>query len=336
MRNEILQYSALESESVEELIRYLSWMESDQIYSVRMYCPGGDVQATWGVIAKMNALRANGCISIAKVDGMAMSMAGVWLCFFDQREALEVSNIMLHRATFGTNEDGTPYKASKDENIQLAKINNDIKIRLNQVIDSNKLKAIKGYTIDDLFDATKERVNCYLTAFEAQQIGLITKVVPVDANNSKAMATAVMACYNPTQKITATAATADNLNTIQMTKEEYKQKFPEAFKAIEIEAVNVFKASENSKGTFAKCEKCNPKPEATNDDARIEAIIEARLKAYGLATAEVGTNQQTAVAQATETAKIAAENAAKTSKEEQVSQDLQKEIEAIKSGKTIS
>lgn len=336
MRNEILQYCQLDKESVSNLIQELNWMGSDQVYAVRMYCPGGDVQATWGVIAKMNELRANGCISIAKVDGMAMSMAGVWLGFFDQREALVVSNIMLHRAAFGENEDGTPYKASKEEMIQLAKINNDIKVRLNQVIDNAKLKEIKGYDIEDLFNEAKPRINCYLTAEESLYIGLITKVVAVDTVNSKVMAQAVMACYDPAEKIKATAATAGKLNNKQMTKEEYKQNHPEAFKAIEVDAVNAFKASAEGKGTFAKCATCEPNKDAkaTEMNALIEAAVENKLKSLGIAGAT--STEQTATAHAAMASKAAEEQAAKAKADEAVSSDLQKEIEAIKSGKIIS
>ena len=134
--NEILLYNAITQDSAANFISNLGWMGENQVYSVRMYCPGGDVQAGWGMWAKINELKAKGCHSIAKVDGSALSMGGFLLCSFDERLALSVSQLMIHRAVmpeYDENGEKIIYSASDKEFIN--RINADLKSRLVQIID---------------------------------------------------------------------------------------------------------------------------------------------------------------------------------------------------------
>jgi ATP-dependent protease ClpP protease subunit len=347
--NEILLYATLDKDTTSMMLSQLSWIGENQVYAVRMYCPGGDVEATWGIPAKMQELKNKGCHSIAKVDGLAASMAGVLLCFFDEREALDVSNIMLHRAMYGaTDQEGNPIEPTPEEKQYLSKINSDLKAKMSQVIDNKKLKQLKGLTIDDLFNENKDRVNCWLTAQEAKEIGLITKVIPVDANTSKNIANAVTACYDPAArpKVTATIA-GKPLNVTHMTAEEFQKDNPQAYKAIQKDAVKAYKAK--AKAALAEDddpdedEDCTPekdtkgkakgKAKAEIDPNVLAIAVEATLKSMGIAMIENGQPVQTATATATQTAQAATEQRAKAEAEKKEIADLAATLETIKSGK---
>lgn len=340
--NEINLYGTLDNESASRLIDNLGWMGENCIYAVRMYCPGGDVEASWGIPAKMQELKLKGCRSIAKVDGMAASMAGVLLCFFDEREALDVSNIMIHRASYGINEDGTPVIPTPEQQLMLNKINNDLKAKLSAVIDSNKLKSLKGVSIDDLFDEKKERINCWLTANEAMQVGLITKVVTIDTSTSKYMAKAVATCYDPAIKDKVTATAAVN-NSKKMTAEDLKKQDPECYEAIQKEAVNAYKAKAKAKAKAALDaideddeDGCDPKtkPAKAVTEELIAKGVENVLKAYGIQKAEASATAQTA----NFTAAQMAANGSKTPEQikaeadAKVVTDLSEEVNKIKGG----
>lgn len=338
--NEILLYTAITAETAANFIQNLNWIGEDQVYSARLYCPGGDVQAAWGMWAKMNELKAKGCHSIGKVDGMAASMGGYLLCAFDEREALSVSSIMIHRAEMVEDEENP---LTPEDLAQLAKINSDLKARLNAIIDDKKLLALKGVTINDLFDK-KERINCWLTAQEAEQIGLVTKVIPIDSSNSNTIAKAVASLYK------APAATAENTNNKKMTKDEFKEKNPEAAKEMCKEAVEAYKAELKAK---AKAKASEDDPDEDGDDdsdpvtdtdhdgggknakkAKAESkviamAVEQVLASMGIEKVTASATAQTAAA----TAKAASEAEAnkKTAQEEEFALTKQL-IEATKKG----
>jgi ATP-dependent protease ClpP protease subunit len=339
--NEILLYSPLDGDSASRIMNELAWIGENQVYAIRIYCPGGDVESAWGIPAKMQELKQKGCHSIAKVDGMAASMAGLLLVYFDERESLDVSNIMLHRAAFPEKDnEGNPYFITPEENQRLAKINTDIKSKLFQVIDDKKLKALKGVSINDLFDEKKERIDCWLNANEAMQIGLITKVVPIDASSSQYMVKAVAACYGSAQRPEATAATAGNnqTNAKKMTAEEFKQQNPEAYAAIEKSAadaaVTAFKAKakaaldDDGDGKGANGSQANQ-----IDPKVISMAVEETLKVMGVARIEGGQPAQTAAATAAQTTQAEADKKAKAEADKKIADDLKKDIEDIKSGR---
>jgi ATP-dependent protease ClpP protease subunit len=345
--NEFLLYKAIDTLSAADFIQNIGWIGESQVYSVRMYCPGGDVQAAWGMWAKMNELKAKGCRSIVKVDGMAASMGGFLLCAFDEREALEVSQIMIHRAIIAESDDqGNKIELTPEDKIFIDQINTNLKSRLLQIVDSKKFKALKGYSIDDLFDVTKNRINCFLTPDEAFEIGLITKIIPLDPANSQTIVKAVASLY----EVKATAATAVKPNINKMTKDEFLKENPEAAKEMCKEAVEAYKAKMKAKAA-AKAD--DPDDDGDDDSdpitdkdhdgggkskskaqaqAEIVALaVEATLKVMGIQKVESG-NVQTAQA----TAKLAAEaEVAKKTAQALEIEEVIKQISAIKAGKKV-
>ena len=339
--NEILLYTAITAETAANFIQNLNWIGEDQVYSARLYCPGGDVQAAWGMWAKMNELKAKGCHSIGKVDGMAASMGGYILCAFDEREALSVSSIMIHRAEMVEDEENP---LTPEDLAQLAKINSDLKARLTAIVDDKKLLALKGISIDDLF-SKKERINCWLTAQEAEQIGLVTKIIPIDGENSNTIAKAVASLYK------APAATAVNTNNKKMTKDEFKEKNPEAAKEMCKEAVEAYKAELKEKAKAAKAKAEDPDDDGDDDSdpvtdtdhdgggknakkAKAEAnviamAVEKVLAGMGIEKVAASATAQTATATAKASAE--AEASKKTAQEEEIALTKQL-IEATKKG----
>ena len=341
--NEINLYGILNEDSVSQLMYNLGWMGENTIYAVRMYCPGGDVEASWGVPAKMQELKLKGCRSIAKVDGMAASMAGVLLCFFDEREALDVSNIMIHRASYGVDDEGKPVIPTPEQQMMLNKINADLKSKLSAVIDNAKLKALKGVSIEDLFDEKKERINCWLTANEALQVGLITKVVTIDTSTSKYMAKAVATCYDPAIKTKVTATAAVN-KLKKMTAEDLKKQDPECYEAVQKEAVNAYKAKAKAKAKAAldaideneeeEPEMGSKKPAKAVTEELIAKGVENALKAYGIQKVEASATAQTATFTAAQMAANGAKipEQIKAEADAKVVTDLSEEVNKIKGG----
>jgi hypothetical protein len=210
-----------------------------------------------------------------------------------------------------------------------------------QVIDDRKLKALKGISIHDLFDAKKERINLWLNAIEAKDIGLITKVVPIDTNSSQYMVKAVAACYGTAQGPEATAATAGNKTSVKMTAEEFQKENPEAFRAIQdtaaADAVKAYKAKAKAALEIEESSGAGTAPATAQVDPKVlsVAIVET-LKVMGIAKVEGGQPPQTAAATAAQTAQAAqaeADKKAKADAEKKVADDLKKDIEDIKSGK---
>src|SRR5690606_28059643 len=84
---------------------------------------------------------------------------------------MDVSKAPLHRA------DG--YVNSPEEQAFLDGVNKDLRAKLTSKIDAEKFKEITGKTINDLFDS-KDRIDVWLTAKQAKQVGLIKKIVKLN------------------------------------------------------------------------------------------------------------------------------------------------------------
>jgi len=170
---EIYLYSPIYDFVAEKLISSINSFEGEDIV-MRVNSPGGSVLAGWGIIAKM--IERKGKVTV-KIDGGAMSMAGIISLFADRVEALDVSTIMLHRADM--------YISSPEDQTFLDKVNKDLRSKMEGKLDSDKLKEISGYSVKDLFESEK-RIDLFLTAKQAKQIGLVDSINKVDPAEIKA------------------------------------------------------------------------------------------------------------------------------------------------------
>jgi ATP-dependent protease ClpP protease subunit len=174
MKKELYLYSGIYDFTIQDLLEKMEACGEEDM-NIRICCGGGNIFAAWGFYAKMKEVPGDVTL---KVDGMAASAAAYALLFCDKSEAIETSTIMLHRAS-------GPVSNQADQDF-LDQKNADLRKRLTAKIDGKKLKELKGVTIKDLFEAT-ERIDVYLTAKEAEQIGLIDKTVPVNATEIRAI-----------------------------------------------------------------------------------------------------------------------------------------------------
>jgi len=170
---EIYLYSGIYDFTAERLIESMEEFKDEDI-SIRINSPGGNVFAGWGIASKMREHK--GKVNI-KVDGIAASMAAVLLPFANFVEVSDVTRIMIHKAS--------GYAETEAEKELLDSINSEMKAKLKSKINNQKLKELKGYTIDSLFNA-EERVDLWLTAKEAKAVGLVDKINKLNTSEAKA------------------------------------------------------------------------------------------------------------------------------------------------------
>jgi len=169
---EILLYDAIYPEAVRLVMTELEAAKADTDNVLRICSPGGNVFLGWGIAAKISEMQN---VDV-QIDGIAASMAAVIAPFGRTIIALDIANIMLHRAS--------TYVGSAQEQQLLEKINKDLRVKLAAKIDDAKLKEIKGVTLKDIFESP-EVMDVWLTASEAKKIGLVDEVrkpTPKDIN----------------------------------------------------------------------------------------------------------------------------------------------------------
>jgi ATP-dependent Clp protease protease subunit len=223
MAKEILLYSPIFDFVAESLIEKFNEFDAEDV-TIRINSPGGSVFAGWGIVAK--TLEHTGKVKI-KVDGVADSMAAIYLLFSNNVEALNVSRFTLHRAsTFST--------APKDLQT-VAEINKDIKAAFEKKIDIPAFEKIAGVTLDEFF-TSENVIDVAINAKQAKKIGLINSIKTLEAADFQAlnMKFAAIAIDDTTEEVVVepVAVTKENpinQNNKKMTLEDLKTKHPEVY-----------------------------------------------------------------------------------------------------------
>jgi ATP-dependent Clp protease protease subunit len=239
MPKELYLYSPIYDFVAQDLISSMDEEGNDEDLTMRMNTPGGSVFSGWGIAAKMMERKGK---TTVKVDGAAMSMGAMLLCFADRVEALDVSTIMLHRADM--------YVENAEDQAFLDTINATLREKMKSKIDDKKLKELKGVNIKNLFEDEK-RIDLFLTAKEAKAIGLVDKIntltpKELTAFNSKMFA--IAATHEPVQK----PITIPNQNTMNL--EKLKAEHPELFAQIIAMGVEKEKDRVEACLTFIECD----------------------------------------------------------------------------------
>lgn len=204
-------------------------------FTMRINSPGGDVFAGWGIAAKMRETPAK---VVAKVDGIAASMAAFLLLFADEVHMSTMGRVMIHRA------DG-PVRNDQDQQF-LDGVNADLKKALKAKIDSKKLKELKGVSIEQIFNP-EGRIDVWLSAKEAKAIGLVDKVIKLAPAKLSALedftpsiaamgftAPPVVDTYEEkgAEAVESTPVINNKNNKSIMTAEQFQREHPEAYASI--------------------------------------------------------------------------------------------------------
>lgn len=208
MAKELYLYSSIYDFVAERFIASLEENKNEDI-TLRMNTDGGDPQAAWGMIAKMKEHRKD--VEI-KVDGAAFSSGAFMLPYATRVEGLDVSRYLIHRAAYWN--EGNLTDTQKTE---LAAMNADLRKALEQKIDVNKFEAIAKVTLNDVFDPAK-RIDVFLNAAQAKEIGLIQKITPINKAEASALVKTnyqrAMAQY--TEEPNKTNSQNQNYNTMNL------------------------------------------------------------------------------------------------------------------------
>lgn len=178
--NEVLLYGYIWQQSAIDFITAINLVESDEL-TVRINSGGGEVMYGWGMVTKFREFEGKKRV---KNDGMSASMAFAFNLYTDKEniEATDVSKFLVHRASYGTwYEDNYMTESEKE---QLSLVNKDLETAFRNRIDVAKFETLKNVTVKELF-SMDSRIDVWLTAKEAKQIGLIGKIVTITPQKAK-------------------------------------------------------------------------------------------------------------------------------------------------------
>lgn len=175
MPKPLLLYNAIYDYTAERLVNLMTEVPENEDIEMYINSPGGSVFAGWSIIGAMQKRSGKKNITVM---GMAASMGAFMILFADKREALNVSQFLLHRA------DG--YVESEEDQKWLDNINKDLRKQMEMRLNMQVFADVTGVSMDQLFD-TKQRVNVWLNSKQAKQIGLIDKIIKLEPKQAEAM-----------------------------------------------------------------------------------------------------------------------------------------------------
>lgn len=213
MAKEILFYNyGIGADTVQAFISAMEEAKAEDVV-VRVNSPGGNPFFGWGAVAKFKEHTEGKKI---KVDGAAQSMAAYFLLFCDDVEALDVSNILFHRAHMNI-------YSTEDQNY-LDQINANLRKKLEAKVDAAKWKEVTGISIKEMFEG-ENRIDVSLNAKQAKQLGIVTKIVTLKPDE--------LTAFNERfSGVAAKIENTENINKNTMTKEEFKAKHPDVYASI--------------------------------------------------------------------------------------------------------
>jgi ATP-dependent protease ClpP protease subunit len=283
---EILLYTSIYGDTAELLIDKMGQVDVTNDITIRMNCSGGSIFAGWGIVAKMNEIQTQGRKVFVKVDGQASSMAAYIALFADKVECLDVSTFLIHRA------DG--YVQSEDDKMFLAQKNKELRAALEKRVDCKKLSEIMKCSLDDLF-SLDARKDVYLTAKQAKEIGLVSKINRLEPKEIAALNERFVAFSNfepqgsevKSQGSEEKSTTdSNNLNNKKMTKEQIKADHPEIYASIQKEGMDSERMRIKAHLNFIDVDK-DATIKAINEGEEMNSEVMARMTVKIAAKAQV-------------------------------------------------
>ncbi len=198
--------------------------------TVRINSDGGGVRPGWGMIAKSREHK--GGLTV-KVDGHAASLMAFYLLYFEDVEALDVSDFLMHRAHFANQAD-----VDEDDQRELDEMNASFRKAMEAKLDIPKFEKLAGVSLDEFFEGEKV-INVRFNAKSAEKIGLIKKITNLAPEEINALGLK-FAAY------TGTAPIPEPPKKQKMNKADLKKDHPEVYKEIAAEGKTEGLAEANS------------------------------------------------------------------------------------------
>lgn len=174
MKKEILLYGSIYSWGVEDIIKELS-DNTDKDIVLRINTPGGEVNATYGLVAKWNEHKGN---KIIKVDGQAASAGAFICCYASDVEALDVSTFLFHRAAYSSWFEGNKEYFTEAMRNSLIETNRFLRQAMESKFTVEQWLAVTGVSLDDLF-SLESRIDVTISAEQAKQLGIVSKITKI-------------------------------------------------------------------------------------------------------------------------------------------------------------
>lgn len=298
MEKEILIYGPIYAFVAAEIVTQMDEIEASDTIVMRINTDGGNVLDGFSMAAKFNEFKGKKTI---KVDGRAYSMGAFLCCFADEVVALDVSRFMIHRAAYPDWFEKSDLFTDEIK-AELAEVNASLMASLKNRIDVKKFEEITGTKIKDVF-SMDSRVDVFLSAKQAKQIGLVSKIEKITPKKRAEFAAKfpqMAALYGSEAEVEnaveASAEENENLNEKpnKMTVEDFKKKHPEAAAAMTASAEKAGAEKENKRvAAWLKFNEVDPAAvkagiesgeEITKDD--ITKFVEAKVKAEAAANLE--------------------------------------------------
>lgn len=198
---------------------------------VRISTDGGSVEQGWTILSLVDSFKGNKTL---RVDGKAHSM-GAFMCLYaDNVEALNVSQFMFHRASYGEWFEKSEYftEALKKH---LDQINTSVKSKMKAKLNADAFKNAFGISIDEMFEG--EQKDYFFDAKTAKKIGLISSIKELDSVakseiNAICTINGVAAMYNDSEQTPESTENKEHINSNTMTIDQLKKDHPEVVQAL--------------------------------------------------------------------------------------------------------
>lgn len=180
---EILFYGPISDFTVASFIQRLNTAKkARQNINVLANSFGGDADAGYGMIVSFRNFPFRKKLT---VHGAAYSMMAFGALYAGDVEAIEQSQFLFHRAAAFFEDDDTMRAL-------LRKRNQDLRRAMEEKLDIDAFERISGVTLDELFDMDG-RIEVVLDAQQAQEIGLVSKIIPLSADDAQRINNRMMA-----------------------------------------------------------------------------------------------------------------------------------------------
>lgn len=230
MAKEVLLYGEMYSYTAREFIRAVEDAKGTDM-TVRVNSMGGDVDYGYGMIAKFKEFEGR---KVVKVDGSAASMAAFFTLYADDVEALDVSTFTFHRAAYPEWIERDAQMMSGYREQVLDKANADLRAALESKVDAAEWERVTGVSIDAMF-SRDSRIDVLLTAKQAKQLGIVSKINALTPQRSAEIEARLLALGETVTGLRLAAKTEPkekpNSNKKAMTIETLKAEHPEVYAA---------------------------------------------------------------------------------------------------------